>query len=195
MSKKKLSPKQLRTRKKIIDVAIRLFVRFGIQGTSMQLLAKRADIATGSIYNYFENKEALIKEIFYLVANEETDYISIGYDDKWSVRKRFDYLIHRSIRYKIENPNKFRFRAQYVYTAGVMNDLPTSDTFEYSPFTHLGRTGVEEGLLKPYALEELFYFSHGGMSAVVMWRLFEGGTINETDIQHITDLIWDAISV
>ncbi len=127
MNKNSLTPRQLRKRERIINVAVKLFVKHGIQGTSMQLLAKRADIATGSIYNYFENKETLIRETFLHLSEEESKYILEGYDESLPVKERFEYLLRRSIRFKSLHPDKFRFKSQYVHTAAVMDDIRSSE--------------------------------------------------------------------
>ncbi len=159
----------------------------------MQLLAKRADVATGSIYHYFHNKDALIREIFHFITKEESEYLLVDYDDSLDVRARFEHLIRRSILYKVNHPEKFRFRTQYAYLSDIMDELPRSDTFADHPLTHVGRAGQEQGIFKPLSLEQLFYFSLGGMSGVISWKLFENKAIGEKDIQDITQLVWDAI--
>lgn len=50
-------------RKLILQKALVLFAHQGIQDTSMNDIAERAGISKGLIYNYFESKEELIREI------------------------------------------------------------------------------------------------------------------------------------
>lgn len=50
-------------RKLILQKALLLFAQKGMQDTSMNEIAERANISKGLIYNYFESKEALIREI------------------------------------------------------------------------------------------------------------------------------------
>ncbi len=190
-----LTPKQERKRQKIISVAIKLFVKYGIQGTSMQLLAKRADMSTGSIYNYFANKEALIKEIFQQLIEEEREYILIDYDDTRPIRERFEHLIRRSILHKANDPDKFHFRKQYVHTPGVMNDLQSSDVFLGHPLGQLAMDAQAQKVFKPFGFEEGFYFSSAGLSGFLNWKLFAGKGVTEEDIQTFIDLLWDALSV
>jgi len=51
------------TRDKILDVADRLFSRFGFHKTSMDEIAKIARKAKGSLYYHFSSKEDLFKEV------------------------------------------------------------------------------------------------------------------------------------
>ena len=47
-------------RSRILEAAKRRFGRFGIKGTTMQDIAREAEIAVGTIYQFFPDKEALI---------------------------------------------------------------------------------------------------------------------------------------
>lgn len=52
--------KKEETKGKIIAVALRLFRENGIDATTMEQIAAEADIAKGTLYNYFPVKEAII---------------------------------------------------------------------------------------------------------------------------------------
>jgi len=52
------------SRKKIISAALELFARNGYSQTTIEAIAKRAGVAKGLIYNYFDNKETLLHETF-----------------------------------------------------------------------------------------------------------------------------------
>lgn len=48
----------------IVVTAMRLFVQFGYDTTSIRMIAREAGISLGLMYNYFSGKEALLREIF-----------------------------------------------------------------------------------------------------------------------------------
>ena len=52
-----------RHREAILRAALELFSEHGLHGVSMQQIAEKAEFATGTLYNFFSNKEALIQEI------------------------------------------------------------------------------------------------------------------------------------
>jgi AcrR family transcriptional regulator len=54
--------KKEETKKKIINVAMQLFMEQGVDGTTMEQIADVSDIAKGTLYNYFPVKEAIINE-------------------------------------------------------------------------------------------------------------------------------------
>ena len=51
-------------REAILEAALELFVARGFHGTSVPSVAEKAGVGAGTIYRYFENKEALVNEIF-----------------------------------------------------------------------------------------------------------------------------------
>jgi AcrR family transcriptional regulator len=53
-------------RKRILDAATDEFATYGFENTSIQQIAKRAEISVGSVYKYFENKD----ELFAMVVKE-----------------------------------------------------------------------------------------------------------------------------
>ncbi len=53
-------------RKRVLEAATIEFADYGFEHTSIQQIAKKADISVGSIYKYFENKE----ELFAMVVKE-----------------------------------------------------------------------------------------------------------------------------
>ncbi len=54
--------KKEKTKKKIVATALRLFREQGLDGTTMEQIAEAADIAKGTLYNYFPVKEAILNE-------------------------------------------------------------------------------------------------------------------------------------
>ncbi|MDX9930487.1 MAG: TetR/AcrR family transcriptional regulator [Bacteroidales bacterium] len=63
-------------RKKIMDAALELFAGNGFHSTSISDIAGRAGISKGLMYNYFESKEELLREIIFT----GFDSITYGFD-------------------------------------------------------------------------------------------------------------------
>ncbi|WP_102029222.1 TetR/AcrR family transcriptional regulator [Salirhabdus sp. Marseille-P4669] len=48
----------------ILEAALSLFMDFGTQKVSVAEIAKKANVSQVTIYNYFESKDSLVKEVF-----------------------------------------------------------------------------------------------------------------------------------
>lgn len=100
----KLSRKErerLRHRQEILSAALRLFAEKGFRNVSMQEIAAVAEFSTGTLYNFFANKEDLFFEV--LVASAEKAFELIlptleGPDDERRKLARFIQMHERMAR-------------------------------------------------------------------------------------------------
>ena len=61
----RLEEKRGETKALLVETALRLFFRKGYDATAIRDIAKEAGVSLGLLYNYFESKEALLREIFH----------------------------------------------------------------------------------------------------------------------------------
>lgn len=72
-------PKQqrgIKTKKKIIKTAYKIFASKGVHGTTAREIAKKAGVSNGSFYSYFKNKKSLLLEML-------EDYLEEHYRTVW----------------------------------------------------------------------------------------------------------------
>jgi AcrR family transcriptional regulator len=65
-----MTPKSIRTRQKILDAALVLFIEKGYEKSTMRQIAVEAGVAPGSIYHHFPTKEHIV-QTFYDMIHEE----------------------------------------------------------------------------------------------------------------------------
>lgn len=58
----RMERKKEEIKRRIVAIAMPLFVKQGVEGTTMEQIAREVDIAKGTLYNYFPVKEAIIDE-------------------------------------------------------------------------------------------------------------------------------------
>ena len=59
-----------RHRAEILGAAERVFARDGFHGTTVESIAKEAEFAVGTIYNFFNSKDDLYAEVLYRITDE-----------------------------------------------------------------------------------------------------------------------------
>lgn len=80
----------------IFDAALHLFAEQGIHSTSISKIASRAGISKGLIYNYFESKEDLVRQLLFDLMDSATEMF--GLTGKTSLSKAdFIQIIDKSI--------------------------------------------------------------------------------------------------
>ncbi len=73
MVKEKLTKretKKIQSKKSIIEAATKLFAEKGLSETSIADIMKESKLGLGTFYNYFESKEALLKELLNQMAED-----------------------------------------------------------------------------------------------------------------------------
>ncbi|AKC65396.1 TetR/AcrR family transcriptional regulator [Bacillus altitudinis MN12] len=69
-------------RQMILDGATKAFTQFGYKATTMDLVAKLANVGKGTIYTFFKNKEELFDEIFTSLLMEMKKIADEAIDEK-----------------------------------------------------------------------------------------------------------------
>ncbi|WMT28308.1 TetR/AcrR family transcriptional regulator [Bacillus aerius] len=80
-------------RQMILDGATKAFTQFGYKATTMDLVAKLADVGKGTIYTFFKNKEELFDEIFTTLLMEMKKIADEAIDEK----KSFSENLHLAL--------------------------------------------------------------------------------------------------
>lgn len=79
-------------RKQIMDAAVKLFAEKGFHAASISLIAKEAGISKGLMYNYFDSKETLLKEIMDELTNQVMDLMNPDHDDEITSQEMEDFF-------------------------------------------------------------------------------------------------------
>ncbi len=75
--------KKRETRNKILNTSKKLFVSEGFEGVSMEMIAKEAEVGTGTLYNYYKNKSEVFFEAIQdsFVFNPNKDVMDYNIND------------------------------------------------------------------------------------------------------------------
>jgi TetR/AcrR family transcriptional regulator len=112
--------RRARTRDAILDAAEALFAESGYRRTRMEDVAERADVAIGSIYGHFGNKDGLYLALVERAAQLFGRYLRQAYQPQWSPLEQVVACGDAYLRFHVEHPGAFRFLA----FDGVETDLP-----------------------------------------------------------------------
>src|SRR5579883_1054633 len=89
-----------KTKERILQVALDLFQEKGVEGTTTKEISKKAGIAEGTLFNYFETKEDLALYFF----QKETENLIVWFRSETRLKKaplpeRLFAIIHRQLEY------------------------------------------------------------------------------------------------
>lgn len=180
-------------RERILAAAARLIVRNGLQ-CSMAAIAQEANVATGSLYNYFASKEALVLGVYTRVSLDMAERLMSagapgttgelrGYIDSyiafiWEDHDRamlFDYLDN--------NP---------LITMGDAKAI-------FGPLVAHGIAMIEAAqaarLVRPGTPTMIMSFLRGAIRNTLKRHRSTGKKLGANDRQLVADMCWSAIAV
>ncbi|WP_223668748.1 TetR/AcrR family transcriptional regulator [Kangiella shandongensis] len=177
----------------ILEAAIRLFVERGLQGSSMALVAKEAEVATGSVYNYFEGKEHLINECFLYVKQQEVTFLLEHHNREASYEQRFRNVYTNTIRFMLDNCPYFRFIHLYAFSPVILEETRDKLHPLYEPFIKLYADAYEDGAIRSPDVLEQHLSIYGGISYLMHYHYVHQEEITEERIEFMVDFAWAAL--
>ncbi|KKB80362.1 hypothetical protein VW35_08230 [Devosia soli] len=180
-------------RERILAAAARLIVRNGLQ-CSMSAIAEEASVATGSLYNYFKNKEELVLGVYVRVSMEMAESLMLA--DKASTSSEADLAsyIERYIDFIWEDAERARL---FDYLDN--NPLISFDDAKavFGPFVQHG-IGLIEAAQAAGAVREglptlIMSFVRGAIRNALKRLRQKGSKLAPKDRRMIADMCWAAI--
>ena len=93
----------------ILDAALELFAERGFHGTAVPLVAEKAGVGAGTLYRYFESKEALVNALYQRWKEELGRALITDFPAGKPPREQFRDLWRRLFVFAAEHPRATRF--------------------------------------------------------------------------------------
>jgi AcrR family transcriptional regulator len=186
-----LDPKR---RARILDAAAKLIVANGLQ-CSMAAIAEQADVATGSIYNYFKSKDDMVRGVYSQLAATVAERLIFPDAQTLSPRDRIFRYIADYIDFIWEDHDR-AILFEYLSNVPLISPQELVDTFEdanrYS--TDLMNAGKAAGLLIDIPDGLLAGYIGGGIRNVLKWRRANPSPLMNQEKQQIALISWNTIA-
>ncbi len=180
----------------IVRASLELIAEKGFHGVPMSMIAKKAGVGAGTIYRYFDNKDALITELHHDLEEKISSYLRQGYNIEQPLKDRFLYLIRKLLRYFITNPLHFRYMEQYFnspYGISLHRDRVLGEPGSHDILMDIFVEGVEQQILKEFPKAALFSLAFGPLISLMRDHILGFVNLDENLIRQTTEACWDGI--
>ena len=134
-------------REKILDTALRLFTRYGVDATPTSRISKEAGVSTGTLFHYFPDKDRLVGELYLSIKKELAGAVRCNDDPALPTKKRIVQGMRGFIVWGMANPLKIRFLDQCYNYPGIGEDVQKQVYDEFSWMAGLIESAVREGIV------------------------------------------------
>lgn len=131
----------------LLEAAIDLFSKEGFWNTSTARISKHAKVATGTLFNYFHSKEALIDEVYVTLKHEAMDAMIQGPADPDDLEAFFEQVYVNYVHWGVANPVRCRLLVQLKLSDLVSQETQQQIINEFSDAHALLGKSIREGNL------------------------------------------------
>lgn len=180
-------------RERILAAAARLIVRNGLQ-CSMSAIAEEAGVATGSLYNYFRNKEELVLGVYVRVSMEMAESLMRPVEEDVDIGAEVSAYIERYIAFIWDDSERARL-FDYLDNNPLISLDEAKTVFE--PFVRHGIAMIEiaqkAGVVRAGMPTLMMSFVRGAIRNALKRFRQTGRALAPADRQLIADMCWSAI--
>jgi AcrR family transcriptional regulator len=180
-------------REAILEAALDLFVERGFFGTAVPEIADRAGVGAGTIYRYFESKEALVNAIY---RQEKLHFAHVVLDDfpaAAPTREQFRLLWNRMAQFATDHPSSFIFLELHHHARYLDAESRAVEQRMTELFTSVVTSAQARHELKAGAPRLLMGLVMGAFVGVIRSCVDVDQPLEEADWKLAEQCVWEAI--
>lgn len=181
-------------RERILSSAEALIAQLGFHGISMQQVAKRANVATGTIYRYFPDKETLLRCVHQERLRDASATILKNVDITEPCYLQFRQLWLNTLHYLQASPDSLCYRVQYE-ASPLFNreDEKKMDERYFKPVHEFFECGRVKGLFREMPAELLGFLALENLMLLTQKCAKGCIELDERLYEQLLDASWNSI--
>jgi TetR/AcrR family transcriptional repressor of multidrug resistance operon len=180
-------------KKAILESTLKLIKENGFHGTPMSLVAKRAGVAAGTIYHYFDSKDTLIMELFAYTQYRIQEALQGNLQEDMDLKESFFLRWISRCQFYIQNPDVLFFMEQFVnspYYPRCPQEQNERIQNEIKQFMALGH---QKGVLRDLDPKLMAIMIHSSIMTAAKVHLDGKVTLGDKEFRQLAQMIWDSI--
>lgn len=182
-------------RDKIMDAALELFAERGFNATTVPTIALNAEVGAGTIYRYFEHKEALVNAVFQRCVESFSHHLQENYPSDSDIREQFRHLFFKVVGFARDHVYAFSFLESQSNAPYL--DSKSIDIFQEMMdfFYQFLEEGKKVNVIRSVPTEALFAIVYGAYVEIA--KLLRKKILSESDqlMNSLEACCWDAVRV
>jgi TetR/AcrR family transcriptional regulator, repressor of fatR-cypB operon len=177
----------------IMQAALELFVERGFWGTAVPEIADKAGVGAGTIYRYFESKEALVNALYRQEKQRFAERVIHDFPTAVTARELFRTMWMRMAAFAIDNPSPFIFLELHHHASYLDDDSRALEARMLELFTSVVTSAQARGELKAGPPRLLMSMVMGAFVGVIRSCVETSQDLGDADWKFAEQCIWEAI--
>lgn len=193
--KSRLQLKAEDKQQRIIEAATRLFAEKGFHGTAVPEVASLAQVGAGTIYRYFDSKEALVNAVFQHAKSHLKDCLITNFNFEASPRALFHQFWQRLTGFAKDHPIEFRFLELQDHVPYLDQHNRNLELEILAPIWAFCVKSKLEGVARNMPAEALMAMIWGSLVGLMKAEHLGYLVVNEETLAQAEDTCWAMFSV
>lgn len=177
----------------IMNAALDLFVERGFFGTAVPEIAEKAGVGAGTIYRYFESKEALGNALYRQEKQRFAERVIHDFPTTTIARELFRTMWMRMAKFAVDNPKPFIFLELHHHASYLDAESRALEARMLDLFTNVVVAAQARGELKAGAPRLLMGLVMGAFVGVIRSCVEIDQPLENADWKFAEQCIWEAI--
>ena len=177
----------------IMTAALELFVERGFFGTAVPEIADKAGVGAGTIYRYFESKEALVNALYREEKQRFAERVLTEFPTTTIARELFRTMWMRMAQFAVENPSPFIFLELHHHASYLDAESHALEARMLELFTNVVTAAQARGELKAGPPRLLMSLVMGAFVGVIRSCVEIDQPLDQIDWKLAEQCVWEAI--
>lgn len=179
----------------ILNATLELLASSGFHGFSIKQLAAKAGVATGTVYLYFQDRDALIRELHMNILQRFAEAMFADHDVELPLAEQHHHLCCNLWRFLVKNPSVLLSKAQFDHLPPDILRSQRDDAWRlFAPLRELFAKGRQNGQIKDLQDDVLASLSFEPYMFLARQQLIGVIQIDTDKLCEIITASWDAIA-
>jgi AcrR family transcriptional regulator len=188
-----VKPKDDKKIAEIFAATLELVRQEGLSGITMSMIAKKAGLATGTLYVYFKNKEELILTLFEKCIQHNAENYFVGFDPHGPIKLTFRTVFMNMAHYGISHFEEVIFVEQCFHSPFIPEETRVITKQMFRSWYSFVDRGKAEKLIKHVDTVWLLIYVRGIIREMVKQAYYNGTKPTQAMMDQMFELCWDGI--
>lgn len=181
---------------RILQAAVELFAERGFHGTAVPEVAQLANVGAGTIYRYFDNKEALVNAVFVDAKNLLKEYLSRDLEDNEAlpIKEKFHSFWQNLVQFAAENPVQFHFLELQDHACYLDKMSRQVELQVLAPIWLALEDGKKRGIIKDLPTDAMMAMVWGAFVGLMKAKTLGYAKLDEDSLGNAEQLCWQMIA-
>lgn len=186
-------PRDHQKREAIFTATLSLVLQTGFAGLRMADVAKKAGVATGTVYKYFPSKESLIDELFLHQKEIKIKEMSEGFVAGEPFHTSFVRMWRNYFKGCIRNPERMIFIEQFYKSPFISDETRFKAEEMLKPLENLLQSAVQQQIIIDMPVPVILSQLMGAANEIAKYHIDSGIPPGPGQLEQYTEMGWNSI--